>query len=43
MRSRPRRRRPHRVVVVAYDRVALFELAIATEVFGLPRPELKIP
>jgi len=38
---RPRRR--HRVVVVAYDRVALFEMAIAVEVFGLPRPELKIP
>jgi AraC family transcriptional activator FtrA len=37
------RRRPHRVVVVAYDRVALFELAIAVEVFGLPRPELEIP
>ena len=38
-----RRRRPHRVVVVAYDRVALFELAIAIEVFGLPRPELNVP
>lgn len=38
-----RRLRPHRVVVVAYDRLALFELAIATEVFGLPRPELKVP
>jgi AraC family transcriptional regulator, transcriptional activator FtrA len=31
------------VVVVAYDRLALFELAIVTEVFGLPRPELGIP
>jgi AraC family transcriptional activator FtrA len=30
------------VVVVAYDRVALFELAIAVEVFGLPRPELSV-
>jgi AraC family transcriptional activator FtrA len=30
-------------VAVAYDRVALFELAIAVEVFGLPRPELKVP
>jgi AraC family transcriptional regulator, transcriptional activator FtrA len=40
----PRRpRRPHRVVAVAYDRVALFELAIAVEVFGLPRPELEVP
>ena len=38
-----RRRGRHRVVVVAYDRVALFEMAIAIEVFGLPRPELKIP
>jgi AraC family transcriptional regulator, transcriptional activator FtrA len=38
-----RARRPHRVVVVIYDRVALFELAIATEVFGLPRPELDVP
>ncbi|MGE5180285.1 MAG: transcriptional regulator FtrA [Bacteroidota bacterium] len=32
-----------RVVVLAYDRVALFELAIAIEVFGLPRPELGVP
>jgi AraC family transcriptional activator FtrA len=30
-------------VVVAYDRLALFELAIATEVFGLPRPEIRTP
>jgi AraC family transcriptional activator FtrA len=30
-------------VAVVYDGVALFELAIATEVFGLPRPELSIP
>src|SRR5437016_5893359 len=35
-------RRPHRVVVVAYDRLPLFELAIAAEVFGLPRPELPV-
>ena len=41
--STSRLRRPRRVVVVAYDRVALFELAIAVEVFGLPRPELKVP
>jgi len=43
---RPRRRRGtalHRIVAVTYDRVALFELAIATEVFGLPRPELGTP
>src|SRR5262249_62211895 len=38
-----RRRRRHRVVVVAYDRVALFEMALAVEVFGLPRPELDVP
>jgi AraC family transcriptional activator FtrA len=38
-----RRRPPHRVVVVAYDRLALFEMAIATEVFGLPRPEIQTP
>ena len=42
--ARPRPARPqHRVVVLAYDRVALFELAIPVEVFGLPRPELRIP
>jgi AraC family transcriptional activator FtrA len=34
-------RRAHRIVVVVYDRVSLFELAIAVEVFGLPRPELE--
>jgi len=43
MSPRSNRRRPQRVVVVAYDRIALFELAIATEVFGLPRPEIKAP
>jgi AraC family transcriptional activator FtrA len=31
------------VVALAYDRLALFELAIAVEVFGLPRPELSVP
>lgn len=36
-------RRRHRIVVVAYDRMALFELGIATEVFGLARPELRVP
>jgi AraC family transcriptional activator FtrA len=30
-------------VVLGYDRLALFELAIAVEVFGLPRPELTVP
>ena len=37
------RDRPHRVVALAYDRMALFELAIAVEMFGLPRPELEVP
>jgi AraC family transcriptional activator FtrA len=37
-----RKRRRHRLVVVAYDRLPLFELAIATEVFGLLRPELPV-
>src|SRR5262245_21850763 len=36
-------RRRHRVMAVIYDRLALFELAIAVEVFGLSRPELDIP
>lgn len=36
-------RKRHLVVAVIYDRLALFELAIAIEVFGLPRPELEIP
>jgi len=42
-RGQGRGRHRHRVVAVAYDRVALFELAIAAEVFGLPRPELGAP
>src|SRR5689334_22484365 len=42
-RMRRRRASLHRVVAVTYDRVALFELAIAAEVFGLPRPELGAP
>ena len=37
------RRHAHRVVALAYDRMALFETAIAVEVFGLPRPELRVP
>jgi AraC family transcriptional activator FtrA len=35
--------RAPRVAAVAYDRDSLFELAIAGEVFGLPRPELRDP
>jgi AraC family transcriptional activator FtrA len=31
------------VAAVAYDGVAFFELAIAVEIFGLPRPELDVP
>ncbi|RYE99448.1 MAG: transcriptional regulator FtrA, partial [Oxalobacteraceae bacterium] len=30
---------PPLVVVVAYDQLGLFEFGIATEIFGLPRPE----
>ncbi|HEX6543765.1 MAG TPA: helix-turn-helix domain-containing protein [Ktedonobacterales bacterium] len=33
----------HTVVAVAYDAVNPFELAVATEVFGVERPELGIP
>lgn len=31
-----------RVVALAYDRLGTFELGIAVEVFGLPRPELDV-
>ena len=31
-----------RVAVIAYDGLALFEFGIVTEVFALPRPELKL-
>jgi AraC family transcriptional activator FtrA len=31
------------VTALAYDRTSLFELAIAVEVFGLPRPEIRDP
>ena len=34
---------PHRVVVVAFDGMAPFELGIVVEVFGLARPELGVP
>jgi AraC family transcriptional activator FtrA len=34
---------PGLVVVLAYDGLALFEFGIATELFGLPRPELGQP
>jgi AraC family transcriptional regulator, transcriptional activator FtrA len=32
-----------RVVALAYDRMATFEFGIVVEVFGLPRPEIKVP
>jgi AraC family transcriptional regulator, transcriptional activator FtrA len=32
-----------RVVALAYDRLATFEFGIVVEVFGLPRPEVKVP
>src|SRR5690349_11757238 len=35
--------RRHRVVVLAYDRLAMFEFRIVTEAFALPRPELNVP
>ena len=34
---------PHRVAALAYPGVALFELSVVIEVFGLPRPELEVP
>jgi AraC family transcriptional regulator, transcriptional activator FtrA len=33
----------HRVVALAYDRLAMFEFGIVTEAFALPRPELDVP
>ncbi|MCQ4210049.1 helix-turn-helix domain-containing protein [Streptomyces longispororuber] len=38
--SSHRPHRPHRVVVLVDDGVNPFEVGVATEVFGLPRPEL---
>jgi AraC family transcriptional activator FtrA len=35
--------RSHRVVALTYPGVALFELSVVTEVFGLDRPELDVP
>ncbi len=34
---------PKRVALVAYDGLATFEFGIAVEVFGLRRPELRVP
>ncbi|MDQ6660863.1 MAG: helix-turn-helix domain-containing protein [Chloroflexota bacterium] len=33
----------HTVATIAYDAVNPFELAVATEVFGVERPELRVP
>ncbi|MEV0385224.1 helix-turn-helix domain-containing protein [Nonomuraea sp. NPDC050643] len=35
--------RPHRVVALAFDGMAPFELGCVVEFFGLPRPELDVP
>ncbi|HEX6105932.1 MAG TPA: transcriptional regulator FtrA [Gemmatimonadales bacterium] len=34
--------RPHRLAVVVYDRLCVFEFGILVELFGLPRPELPV-
>jgi AraC family transcriptional regulator, transcriptional activator FtrA len=45
--SRPphpsRSRRPHRVAVIVDEGTNPFEVGVATELFGLPRPELGLP
>lgn len=33
---------PHRVVALIYNNLCLFEFGIASEIFGLPRPELDV-
>jgi AraC family transcriptional activator FtrA len=33
-------RLPHKIAVLAYDRMSTFEFGIVVELFGLPRPEL---
>ena len=35
--------KPHHVVALAYPNLCLFEFGIATELFGLSRPELDVP
>jgi len=37
------RRRPHRVAVIVDEGTNPFEVGVATELFGLPRPELGLP
>ena len=40
---RPPRPDRRRVAALAYDRMATFEFGIVVEIFGLPRPEVKVP
>src|SRR3954453_18732013 len=39
----PRTRPPHRVAVIVDEGTNPFEVGVATELFGLPRPELGLP
>ncbi|MER7924169.1 helix-turn-helix domain-containing protein [Streptomyces sp. NPDC096057] len=39
----PRSHRPHRVAVIVDEGTNPFEVGVATELFGLPRPELGLP
>ncbi|MCI3274804.1 GlxA family transcriptional regulator [Streptomyces cylindrosporus] len=41
--SQPARRRPHKVAVIVDEGTNPFEVGVATELFGLPRPELGLP
>ncbi|MEV1081654.1 helix-turn-helix domain-containing protein [Streptomyces sp. NPDC050211] len=41
--SQPPRRQPHRVAVIVDEGTNPFEVGVATELFGLPRPELGLP
>ncbi|WOX11050.1 GlxA family transcriptional regulator [Streptomyces sp. N50] len=42
-RPQPRPRTPHRVAVIVDEGTNPFEVGVATELFGLPRPELTLP
>ncbi|MFD0316205.1 GlxA family transcriptional regulator [Streptomyces flavalbus] len=41
--SQPSARAPHRVAVIVDEGTNPFEVGVATELFGLPRPELGLP
>lgn len=41
--KQPKQRQPHKVTVLAYDGLCVFEFGIVTEIFGLHRPELGPP